>query len=598
MAHNSGDNGIYGLVGEKLGHSFSPLLHAKFGNYKYDLMEIERERIEKFFAGADYDGVNVTIPYKETAMAYCTPDENARAIGCVNTLVNRDGVVRGYNTDTYGFEYMAKRAGIGFSGMKVVILGSGGTCRTAAYTASRLGAAAVTIVSRKPSEIGLTLKCPVSYVSYEEDLGDCDILINTTPVGMFPKIEGIPVDISNNYVNIKAVLDVVYNPLRTRLVFRALQRGIPTSGGLPMLVAQGYFAARLFNGGSLGADPVGELSDEDIASIESVIKSIEQERGNIVLTGMPGSGKSTVGKIIAQRAGLEFVDTDEIFEKKNKITPAECIVTNGEPHFRKLEKEAVADAASSGQRVIATGGGVVLDPENIEMLSLNGTIVYIHRKLCELATGNRPLSEGAENLKALYYKRLPIYLANNDMKICVEDDAETVADKIIVGLHNAKTNGNELNGGGRAEHMKILVLNGSNINMLGIREPDIYGHDTYDDLLRMCRDKASQLGVEVTFYQSNHEGDLVDIIQQSYGTIDGIVFNPGAFTHTSIAILDALKAVGIPTIEVHISDVDSREDYRQISYIRSYVRDTITGHGLAGYTEAMESLVHTGSVRP
>ena len=138
--------------------------------------------------------------------------------------------------------------------------------------------------------------------------------------------------------------------------------------------------------------------------------------------------------------------------------------------------------------------------------------------------------------------------------------------------------------------MKILVINGPNINMLGIREKNIYGSETYEDLIKLCREKADELGVEVSFYQSNHEGDLVDIIQQSYGTIDGIVINPGAYTHTSVALLDALKCVGIPAIEVHISDVDSREEFRQTSYIRYYVRETITGHGLTGYTEAMGNL--------
>ena len=590
MPKNENKNSRYGLVGEKLGHSFSPLLHEKFGSYDYDLMEIPRDRIDAFFEKADFDGVNVTIPYKETAMRHCIADDNATAIGCVNTLVNRDGKVRGFNTDTFGFEYMAKRAQIAFAGMKVAILGSGGTCRTAAYTASRLNASSVTVVSRHPSDMGLKLSCPVDYVSYEDEYDDCDILVNTTPVGMYPGNEGRPVNIIDNYVNLKAVLDVVYNPLNTRLVYMAKKMGLKATGGLPMLVAQGYFASKLFEGGRLSSDPVGDLSEDEIKSIESVIDMIMQMRGNIVLTGMPGSGKTSAGKIIAKDLGLEFVDTDELFEETNGISPAQCIKTRGESAFRSLEKEAVSSAARSGGKVIATGGGVVLDPENIEMLSLNGTIVYIHRKLGELDTSGRPLSDGAENLKALYFMRLPIYLSNCDMMIGVGSDARSVAKDIIRGLHNTFEADLSHNFIRKGDSMRILVLNGPNLNMLGIREPDIYGHETYDDLMRMCRMKAKELGVEVTFSQSNHEGELVDIIQDSYGTIDGIVFNPGAYTHTSVAILDALKTVGIPTIEVHISEVSAREDFRQISYIRSYVMDTITGHGLAGYTEAMEKL--------
>ena len=578
----------FGLIGEKLGHSFSPILHERFGNYAYSLMEVSRDHIDAFLESADFDGANVTIPYKEKAMGYCIPDGNAKKIGCVNTLVKDGDSLKGYNTDTYGFEYMAKRAGISFLKKRVTILGSGGTCRTAAVTASRLGAASVTVVSRHPSDMGLLLECPVRYVSYDDAYDDCEILINTTPVGMFPDVTGVPgsvsfddgmVDSKNHYVNLSAVIDVIYNPLRTRLVSLAAKRGIKATGGLPMLVAQGYFASKLFAGEDIGNDPVANLSDADTDKLEEVIGAITAMVSNIVLTGMPGSGKSTVGRILAEKLGLEFVDTDEIFESQSGQDPGSFIRQNGESDFRLLEKKAVLEAASKGGRVIATGGGVVLDPENIDNLRLNGTIVYIHRDLSQLATKNRPLSKGAENLKALFYRRLPIYLANCDMIAEVKGKPEEVCAGILNSLHN-----------NRGKIMKLLIINGPNLNMLGIREPDIYGRETYEDLMEMCRKKAEELGVEVEFYQSNHEGDLVDIIQKSYGITDGIVINPGAYTHTSVALLDALKTVGIPAVEVHITDVASREEFRKTSYIRSYVCETIIGEGLAGYTHAMEIL--------
>ena len=138
--------------------------------------------------------------------------------------------------------------------------------------------------------------------------------------------------------------------------------------------------------------------------------------------------------------------------------------------------------------------------------------------------------------------------------------------------------------------MNILVINGPNLNMLGIREPEIYGKATYTDLCSLIEAHAAKLGVSVTLYQSNHEGDLVDAIQQAYGKQDGIVINPGAYTHTSIALLDALKAVGIPTVEVHISDPDTREEFRKVSYIRNVCVKTIKGHGFDGYLEAMDYL--------
>ena len=140
--------------------------------------------------------------------------------------------------------------------------------------------------------------------------------------------------------------------------------------------------------------------------------------------------------------------------------------------------------------------------------------------------------------------------------------------------------------------MKILVINGPNLNLLGLREPDIYGRRTYADLLQMICAEAERLGVTVEFLQSNHEGALVDAIQAAYGVYDGIVINPGAYTHTSVALLDAVKAVGIPTVEVHISDPDTREEFRKVSYIRAACVASIKGHGLEGYLEALRLLTN------
>lgn len=144
--------------------------------------------------------------------------------------------------------------------------------------------------------------------------------------------------------------------------------------------------------------------------------------------------------------------------------------------------------------------------------------------------------------------------------------------------------------------MKILVINGPNINMLGIREPGIYGSENFETLCNNIKTHCAKKGIEVELYQSNHEGDLVDAIQKAYGKIDGIVINPGAYTHTSIAILDAVKAVGIPTVEVHISDVSKREDFRQISYIRAACVKTIAGHGINGYIEAIDFLAEVENI--
>ncbi len=145
--------------------------------------------------------------------------------------------------------------------------------------------------------------------------------------------------------------------------------------------------------------------------------------------------------------------------------------------------------------------------------------------------------------------------------------------------------------------MKILVINGPNLNMLGIREPGIYGSENYNSLLEKISAHAKEKNTEVDFFQSNHEGALVDKIQESFGVFDGIVINPGAYTHTSIALLDAVKAVGIPTVEVHISDVSKREDFRQISYIRLGCVASVIGKGTDGYLEAMDILLERSKNR-
>ncbi len=139
--------------------------------------------------------------------------------------------------------------------------------------------------------------------------------------------------------------------------------------------------------------------------------------------------------------------------------------------------------------------------------------------------------------------------------------------------------------------MKILVINGPNINMLGVREPDIYGKENYETLIKTVKEHGKNKGVEIECYQSNHEGDIVDKIQEAFGKIDGIVINPAAYTHTSIAILDALKSVGVPAVEVHISDVSKRESFRQISFIRDYCIKTIIGQGIKGYCMAIDELL-------
>jgi shikimate dehydrogenase len=390
----------YGLIGKKLSHSYSKIIHGFMGNAGYELREIQPEDLDAFMGEAAFTGINVTIPYKEAVLPYCVLDESVKKIGSVNTIFNSGGILRGYNTDYFGFSRMAELVGITFRNKKVVILGSGGTSKTALSVAQDCGARETVTVTRQavPSE-GL---CSYENLSRHYD---CDVLINTTPVGMYPGVGQAPVELSG-FTNLSAVIDVIYNPLRTRLLLDARERGIPTANGLAMLTAQAVKAHEIFFPG------------EQVA-IDTLISKTAAHFSNVVLIGMPGCGKSTIGKALALRLGKEFSDTDEIIEARTKRRIPDIITNDGEEAFRELEREVIAEVSMTTGQVIATGGGSVLRKDNRDALSQNGTVVFLERALDKLATQGRPLSV---NLEELYRKRLPLYEAACDFKICVEDD--------------------------------------------------------------------------------------------------------------------------------------------------------------------------------
>ena len=397
----------FGLLGETLRHSFSKQIHAVFGDYEYEYYEKSREEAERFIKSRALSGMNVTIPYKELAYSLCDElTDTAREAGCVNTITYRDGKIIGDNTDVFGFMYMLSRGGISLSGKRVLILGSGGTSKTARLAARRLDAGSVTVVSRRGE---------VNYDNVYECCKDAEVIINTTPVGMYPNVGISPIDLSR-FPKLSAVADVVYNPQKTRFLRDAEELGIPSVGGLYMLAAQGARAAEAFLG--------EKLSDE---VIEAAVKSVSNTLSNIILIGMPGSGKSTVGKLVAEALSRPFVDTDEEIEKRYGA-PRTIITEKGEAAFREIEMQVVADVAKQSGLVIATGGGVVEREENKVSLSQNGKIYLIERSLALLATDGRPLSK---NVSELYERRKDKYDAFADEKVENDDTAEKTAEKLI-----------------------------------------------------------------------------------------------------------------------------------------------------------------------
>lgn len=396
----------YGLLGEKLGHSFSPQIHRALAGYDYQLLPTPPEEVEELFCRRLFRGLNVTIPYKQTVIPLCDEiDPLAQAIGAVNTVVNRSGRLVGYNTDIDGLMYMARRVHVDMAGKKVVILGSGGTSRTARAAARELGASQVVVVSRRGED---------NYGNLDRH-ADAQVLINTTPVGMYPNCGRAAVSL-DAFPRLTGVLDVVYNPLRTALLMDAQRRGLPCSCGLPMLVAQARRAAELFTGQSI-----------DSGRTEQVLRQLTAQLENVVLIGMPGCGKTTIGRELAGQLGKKFLDLDALIEARAGRSIPDIFAREGEDAFRALESQVVCEAGMGAGCVISTGGGVVTRPANYAPLHQNGTIVHLTRGLSLLPKEGRPVSQSTD-LALLWERRAPLYAAFADLTVSNDGPrAETVS---------------------------------------------------------------------------------------------------------------------------------------------------------------------------
>ena len=385
----------YGLIGEKLGHSFSKIIHEQLADYTYDLIPLTREELDVFLQEKQFAALNVTIPYKETVIPYLDEvDAHAKKIGAVNTVVNRNGKLKGYNTDFYGFRYMLQHNGIDVKQKKALVLGKGGASKAVIAVLEEMGASEILIVYYKDSPDTIT------YADCYRDHTDAEIIVNTTPVGMFPKADDCPIDLSK-FPNLCGVADVVYNPLRTQLIVEAEKRGIPAAGGLEMLVAQAKYAVEIFLDTKIADSRIDEINAD-----------LVKERSNLVLIGMSGGGKTILGRKAAEILGKIFVDTDEEIVKRIGMPIAEFFTKEGEPAFRAIETEVLHDLSSQNNLVISTGGGIVKNPLNVEYLKRNGRIIWLKRDAELLQSGNgRPLAPNKAATLKLYEERLPLYTA-------------------------------------------------------------------------------------------------------------------------------------------------------------------------------------------
>ena len=409
----------YGLIGSKLGHSYSKIIHEMLCGYRYDLCPLPtEEEARAFLTRRAFKAINVTIPYKRLVMGFCSYiDPRAKAIGAVNTVVNRNGLLYGYNTDYLGFAYLADAHGVEFAGRTVLILGTGGTHNTTSTVAKDKGAARVLTVSRHPDP-------EKGELSYAEAVhSGADIVINTTPAGMYPNVGVCHLDVTA-MPGLEAVLDVVYNPDKTELILRAEEAGVPVAvGGLEMLVAQAVYAAEYF---------LDRKFDDAPAEIRAITAQLRKEQLNVALIGMPSCGKTTIGRALADRLGKRFVDLDEEIVRAAGRSIPDLFAAEGEDSFRAREAEQTARFAREGRQVLSCGGGVVKRPENLRALRQNGVVLFIDRPLDALTVGGgRPLSTSAEALKTMEAQRRPLYLAAADAVIPNET---TVADAVAAAL--------------------------------------------------------------------------------------------------------------------------------------------------------------------
>ena len=395
-----------GLIGEKLGHSFSPAIHGKLADYEYRLYELSPEQVGPFLEKKEYDGLNVTIPYKKTVIPYCDElTEAARSIGSVNTIVKRpDGTLLGHNTDYDGFLWLLKNAGADVKGKKALVLGTGGASVTVQAALRDLGASPVVVISRGGED---------NYDNLDRH-ADAKILVNATPVGMYPKAGVSPVDLAL-FPALEGVFDVVYNPAKTQLLLEAEKRGIPCANGLGMLVAQAKAACERFTG--------QPIDDEKVYTIKA---EMERSTRNVMLIGMPGSGKSAVGAALAESLGRRLVDVDERIVEMAGCSIPEIFAKDGEEGFRQIEHQALCEVSKESGLVIATGGGVVTRPENLDPMRQNSLIVWLLRDTALLPKDGRPLSQ-TNSLTEMFKVREPLYRAAAD---CIADNNGSLEDTV------------------------------------------------------------------------------------------------------------------------------------------------------------------------
>lgn len=399
----------YGLIGKSLNHSMSEYIHSVLWNYDYKLQNLSSSEFENFFKKKDFKGLNVTIPYKIEVIKYLDSlSDLAKQIGSVNTIVNKNNMLIGYNTDYFGFDYMVKKADISYENKNILILGSGGASKMVFKYLEDVGAKNIVVISRTGDN---NYKSIYNFKNY-------DGIINTTPVGMYPNNLDRIIDLSK-FENLESVVDLIYNPLMTGLILDAKKIKIKYATGLDMLVAQAFYSSEIFFERELNKN-----------IIDSTVNILRNKMRNIVFVGMPGAGKTTIANLISKEINYDFIDIDEEIVKFEKISVADIFKIKGESYFRKLESKILEKYTKEGGRVISTGGGSILKKENRDMIMQNGFVICLNRKINKLEKSERPLSKDISSLEKIYKERKDIYRDISNIEIEVDDDVRVTLKRV------------------------------------------------------------------------------------------------------------------------------------------------------------------------
>ena len=407
----------YGLLGRRLLHSLSPEIHRELGNFSYELFEIEPENLGEFFEKKEFAGLSVVFPYKKEAVKYCDElTDVARKLDCVDTItVDENGRLIGDNCEYEGFCHMIDKCGIDVKGKKVLLLGKNAS--VIRVVIEDMGAREI---------VDVTVDGEVNFENIYEHT-DAEVLVNTTQTGMYPNNGDKIVDIKR-FPKIAGVLEVIYNPRRTKLICDAEDLEIPNSDGLSMLVAREYLAEIRF----------GRIEpDEEL--FKATYKTMSDRRKNIIFVGLPGCGKTTIAKVVAAKLGRPCIDVDRLIEMKAGIPVSAIFTAYGEKYYRELETEALRKITRNGGQVIATDSGAVMSLENQYYLRQNGYIVWLSRELDELKLNGVYLARNREALERIHEERSPIYKFLADINVEVTHNAEKTVFEIIEKMNIKQT---------------------------------------------------------------------------------------------------------------------------------------------------------------